>query len=221
MASRLWDAFLTPQDKLTSATRGDRRFGFGERPALLMIDLYRWVFGDRPQPILCHTDRPPEQSKVILCRRTNGFRSSEPTHFVDSDSSMAALVRIDSDDHHGTCLPPSWVARTGRSAYPNRGDATLLLSQIGRSSGVGRPQKRHNPRRPKNSQSEPADPSQRDIGKTSYRTFHGHHGPSHPARRLVLTSAAPTRRRSTPAPPRCGCRLCGRRPAYRAHAKQG
>jgi hypothetical protein len=31
------------------------------------------------------------------------------------------------------------VARTGRSAYPNRGDTTLLLSQIGRSSGVDRP----------------------------------------------------------------------------------
>jgi predicted membrane-bound mannosyltransferase len=28
----------------------------------------------------------------------------------------------------------SWVARTGRSAYPNQGDATLLLSQVGRSS---------------------------------------------------------------------------------------
>jgi predicted membrane-bound mannosyltransferase len=28
----------------------------------------------------------------------------------------------------------SWVAPTGRSAYPNRGDATLLLSQVGRSS---------------------------------------------------------------------------------------
>src|SRR5580692_10120405 len=50
--ARLWDAFLTPQDKAASATRGDRRFGFGERPALLMIDLYRWVFGDRPQPLL-------------------------------------------------------------------------------------------------------------------------------------------------------------------------
>ena len=50
--ARPWDALLTPQDKAIAASRGDRRFGFGERPALLMIDLYRWVFGDRPQPIL-------------------------------------------------------------------------------------------------------------------------------------------------------------------------
>jgi transposase InsO family protein len=71
---------------------------------------------------------------------------------------VAALVRIDPDDHHGTCLPPSWVARTGRSAYPNRGDATLLLSQIGRSSGVDEPQQRHKPQKAKQTTSEPADP---------------------------------------------------------------
>ena len=29
-----------------------RRIGFGKRPALLLIDLYRWVFGDRPGPLL-------------------------------------------------------------------------------------------------------------------------------------------------------------------------
>ena len=49
---RVWDRFLTAQDRASAAGRADRRFGFGERPALLMIDLYRWVFGDRPQPLL-------------------------------------------------------------------------------------------------------------------------------------------------------------------------
>jgi maleamate amidohydrolase len=50
--TRVWDAFLTAQDKAGAAGRPELRFGFGERPALLMIDLYRWVFGDRPQPLL-------------------------------------------------------------------------------------------------------------------------------------------------------------------------
>lgn len=49
---RVWDAFLTAQDRAALAASPERRFGFGERPALLMIDLYRWVFGDRPQPLL-------------------------------------------------------------------------------------------------------------------------------------------------------------------------
>jgi nicotinamidase-related amidase len=29
-----------------------QRIGFGNRPALLLIDLYRWVFGDTPEPLL-------------------------------------------------------------------------------------------------------------------------------------------------------------------------
>jgi nicotinamidase-related amidase len=52
MADRVWDRFLTEQDKAHLAMSRDRRVGFGSRPALLFIDLYRWVFGDEPQPLL-------------------------------------------------------------------------------------------------------------------------------------------------------------------------
>lgn len=58
MSTRVWDRFLTEQDQRQLATRRayhgkmeDRKIRFGERPALLLIDLYRWVFGDRPEPI--------------------------------------------------------------------------------------------------------------------------------------------------------------------------
>jgi nicotinamidase-related amidase len=51
--SRPWEAFLTPQDRAhLAASRPDSRMGFGQRPALLLIDLYRWVFGDQPEPLL-------------------------------------------------------------------------------------------------------------------------------------------------------------------------
>ena len=50
------------------------------------------------------------------------------TPLVDSDRGMAALVRIDADDHHGPRLPLSWVARTGRSAYPHRGDGGRVIA---------------------------------------------------------------------------------------------
>jgi maleamate amidohydrolase len=50
--ARVWDAFLSAQDQAAIADKPDERFGFGERPALLLIDLYRWVFGDDPQPLL-------------------------------------------------------------------------------------------------------------------------------------------------------------------------
>ena len=52
MAERVWEKFLTEQDKATLAGKADRRIGFGERPALLLIDLYRWVFGDKPESVV-------------------------------------------------------------------------------------------------------------------------------------------------------------------------
>lgn len=51
--TRVWDPFLTAQDKAHLAQRrGDRRVGFGERPAILNIDIYRGVFGDKNLPLL-------------------------------------------------------------------------------------------------------------------------------------------------------------------------
>jgi maleamate amidohydrolase len=51
MGERIWDRYLTEQDRLYLANSPDLRVGFGQRPALLLVDLYRWVFGDEPQPI--------------------------------------------------------------------------------------------------------------------------------------------------------------------------
>lgn len=52
MPERVWDRFLTEQDRAHLAMTGHRHIRFGERPALLLIDLYRWVFGDAPEPLL-------------------------------------------------------------------------------------------------------------------------------------------------------------------------
>lgn len=52
MSERIWDPLLTEQDRAHLAMTGHRRIGFGKRPALLLIDLYRWVFGDQPEPLL-------------------------------------------------------------------------------------------------------------------------------------------------------------------------
>jgi maleamate amidohydrolase len=49
---RVWDSFITAQDKASLGDRPHQLWGFGERPALLCVDLYRWVFGDRRQPLL-------------------------------------------------------------------------------------------------------------------------------------------------------------------------
>lgn len=52
MAERVWDRYLTEQDRAYIALNPAPRKGVGRRPALLLVDLYRWVFGDRPEPLL-------------------------------------------------------------------------------------------------------------------------------------------------------------------------
>ena len=52
MAERVWDRFLTEQDRAHVQMKPPNPIGFGKKPGLLLIDLYRWVFGDNPQPIL-------------------------------------------------------------------------------------------------------------------------------------------------------------------------
>jgi maleamate amidohydrolase len=51
MPPRVWDRFLTERDKAVLGRPGGARQVFGVAPALLLIDLYRWVFGDAPEPI--------------------------------------------------------------------------------------------------------------------------------------------------------------------------
>ena len=52
MAERVWDRYLTELDRTHNAVVGARSVGFGQRPALLLIDLYRWVFGDKAEPLM-------------------------------------------------------------------------------------------------------------------------------------------------------------------------
>jgi nicotinamidase-related amidase len=52
MAERVWDRYLSEQDRAHVARQPAARKGAGRRPAVLLVDLYRWVFGDRPEPLL-------------------------------------------------------------------------------------------------------------------------------------------------------------------------
>jgi len=51
--TRIWDSYLSEQDKAHIAAAGPRPlYGFGASAAVLSIDNYRWVVGDEPQPLL-------------------------------------------------------------------------------------------------------------------------------------------------------------------------
>jgi nicotinamidase-related amidase len=47
MSERIWDHYLAPEDKASLGPRPEQIWGFGNRPALVLVDLYRWVFGDK------------------------------------------------------------------------------------------------------------------------------------------------------------------------------
>lgn len=49
MSERIWEKFLTDEDRRMLARRAPRRpREHGTTPCLLLVDLYRWVFGDDP-----------------------------------------------------------------------------------------------------------------------------------------------------------------------------
>lgn len=52
MAQRVWEPFLSERDRARGSLEPARRKGAGTKPALLMVDLYRWAFGDAPEPLL-------------------------------------------------------------------------------------------------------------------------------------------------------------------------
>jgi maleamate amidohydrolase len=53
MAQRIWDRFLTERDRAVLAASGySAPAGFGERPALMIVDVSYNFCGDRPEPIL-------------------------------------------------------------------------------------------------------------------------------------------------------------------------
>jgi nicotinamidase-related amidase len=60
MTERVWDKFLTEEDKAVFAASGyGARAGFGKRPAILVIDVSYNFCGDRPEPILESIKRWP------------------------------------------------------------------------------------------------------------------------------------------------------------------
>ena len=59
MTERVWDRFLSDSDRRRAARQPAVRKGGGRRPALVLVDLYRSVFGDEPATVEQGLDRWP------------------------------------------------------------------------------------------------------------------------------------------------------------------
>lgn len=57
---RVWEQYLSDQDRAHMATRTATSLRpLGSKPVLLIIDMYLWAFGDRPEPLLEAVQRWP------------------------------------------------------------------------------------------------------------------------------------------------------------------
>ena len=109
MAERVWDAFLTDQDKAhLAASPAKGRYGFGRRAAVLSVDNYRKAVGDRPEPLLEAIKTWPGSTGLA------GWEALEHTQGLLRAARAAGLPVI-----HMTALAqeesgmPGWGARLG------------------------------------------------------------------------------------------------------------
>jgi maleamate amidohydrolase len=109
MTTRVWDAFLTEQDKAhLAASAPTRRRGFGRKAAVLSIDNYRKALGDKPEPLLEAIRTWPASTGLA------GWAAAERI------ADLLAIARsADIPVIHLTGLPeeesgiPAWAARLG------------------------------------------------------------------------------------------------------------
>jgi nicotinamidase-related amidase len=83
--ARVWDRYLTESDKAHLAQGTRTRIGFGAHPALVLVDLYRAVFGDKREPLLeaikrwpgscgpAAWDAIPHIQRLMACARDVGI----------------------------------------------------------------------------------------------------------------------------------------------------
>jgi nicotinamidase-related amidase len=128
MAERVWEKYLTEQDKSHIAASGHRSRGYGSRPAVLLIDLYRWVFGDRRQPLLeaieewpgsCGPtawDAIPHIQSLIATARKTGIPVIHITGLADSESGVHGWASAGRSSGGGHSQDNSSNRRKPRSA---------------------------------------------------------------------------------------------------------
>jgi maleamate amidohydrolase len=121
MATRVWDSFLTPADKASLSARPHCVWGFGERPALVLIDVYRWVFGDRKQPLLDAIKDWPA---------TCGPRAWDALPHLQRLLAAARAARLPivfvTGMHPHACGVASWAENQGRPRSVTEPDSAML-----------------------------------------------------------------------------------------------
>ena len=136
---RVWDRFLTDNDKVyMRQTKPDQRVGFGVRPALLNIDLYRSVFGDKRMPIAealklwsgyCDSgwDALPHIQALLTAARAAGVPVFHATGLREEDSGIPSIRDA---IHAGTPRRRAFADDAARDRHNRRYDIIDELAPI-------------------------------------------------------------------------------------------
>jgi maleamate amidohydrolase len=125
--NRVWDQFLAPEDSATLKERPHQVWGYGKRPALVLIDLYRWVFGDsRPSsvkdamaewPGTCGPqawDAIPHLQRLLAASREAGIPIAHVTGLDPSQSGVPGWSNAGKRESEDYVLDPSKADRLRR-----------------------------------------------------------------------------------------------------------
>jgi nicotinamidase-related amidase len=125
--TRVWDEFLADDDKITLKERPHQVWGYGQRPALVLIDLYRWVFGDsRPisvkdamdeWPGTCGPqawDAIPHLQRLLAAARAAEIPIAHVTGLNPLDSGIAGWSNRGKRETDGYVADPTKVDRLRR-----------------------------------------------------------------------------------------------------------
>jgi nicotinamidase-related amidase len=121
--ARIWDPYLTEQDKAHVAVSGERPlYGFGSKPAVLSVDNYRWVVGDEPELLLDSIKKWPGSTGLAAWKALPHIA----TLFAGARAASIPLVHIT-----GLSQAESGVASWGRA---RGGDKTSDPAALGRQA---------------------------------------------------------------------------------------
>ena len=135
--ARGWERFMTEQDKEHDAIRGKKElFGFGTKPALILIDFFYGALGLTRQPLMEQIQTHPggmglagwaavdETVKLLAAARSNDIPVVHVT-MLDKDNVVAWMNRIRGNAHKG-------FSRSGLSEELNRrfGDIVEELAPL-------------------------------------------------------------------------------------------